>query len=47
MPISQKWLIIEGNGGKFGTLRVVVTCVGGTFDLLVFKVNFGSFGAFV
>ena len=31
---------------KFGT-QIVVTCIWSTFDLLVFSVIFGSFGALV
>ncbi len=40
LPISHKWLTVERNGVKMG-LEVVVTCIWGTFDLLVFNAIFG------
>ncbi len=38
-------LTVERNRVKFGTQGVVITCIWGIFDLLVFKVFLGSFGA--
>ena len=38
--------IVERNGVKFGT-RTLLTYMWGTYDLVVFKVILGSFGALV
>ncbi len=47
MPKFSTWLIVEQKGVKFGTRGVIVTCMCGTFDLLVFNVILASSGALV
>ncbi len=48
-PVTEKRRPVERNGVKIGTGRggVPVTCIWDIFDLLVFKVILGSFGALI
>ncbi len=45
-PVTRKWLAVEQETEIWDSL-VVVTCMWGIFDLLVFKVSLGSFDVLV
>ncbi len=47
-PVTRKWLAIDRKGVRYGAQGyLIVVCMWGTFDLLVFNINLGSFSALV